>query len=472
MNNIQQHMLRLPHACAVGTLPDAIQRVHTDTRTLQAGDLFVALRGENFDAHDYLSQANQHGAVAAIAEHGLAAAGLAGVEVPNSRKALGQLASGWRAQFEIPLITVTGSNGKTTVTQMLASILRSHYGDAALATQGNFNNDIGVPLTLLRLRDTHRAAVVELGMNHVGEISQLAAMATPTIGLVNNAQREHLEFMGSVEAVACENGAVISALPANGVAVFPAHSTYSPLWQKMAAHCAVLTFATEAVETKPAADIYVSNISWMDDHWRFTIQTPEAAQEVDLHIAGRHNIANAAAAAACAYAAHIPIQAIAQGLGQFACVSGRSQAVLLSHKNRNITLINDTYNANPDSVIAAIDVLRELPAPRLLVLGDMGEVGAQGAALHEEVGGYAQAQGIEHVLTLGDLAVHTAHAHVHAQHCGGVDDIDKLWQATQSHLPQVNSILVKGSRFMRMERVVEQLQQHSQNMQQEGAPCL
>ncbi len=466
MKSLWQHLVQLPQAKVVGTLSEEIERVHSDTRSLQMGDLFVALRGENFDAHDYLLQAHQQGAVAALAEHGLEKAGLVGVEVPNTKKALGQFATSWRAQFDIPLIAVTGSNGKTTVTQMIASILSSNYCDDALATKGNFNNDIGVPLTLLRLRKNHQAAVVELGMNHIGEISQLAAMAAPTVGLVNNAQREHLEFMGTVDAVARENGAVISALASNGVAVFPVDSNYSALWKQMAKHCSVLTFTTEA---EKKADVYASQISWVVDHWNFTLHTPETAQVVKLHIAGKHNIANALAAAACAYAIQVPMKHIVRGLEGFAPVAGRSQVMSLAVHGHNITLINDTYNANPDSVIAAIDVLRELPAPHLLILGDMGEVGADGVALHSEVGAYAQAQGIEHVLTLGDLALHSATSHNKAKHCGGFNDIEILLQTAKQILPQVKSVLVKGSRFMKMERLIDQLQQHI--AEQEGALC-
>jgi UDP-N-acetylmuramoyl-tripeptide--D-alanyl-D-alanine ligase len=226
-------------ACGPDSAHTGFNRVHTDTRTLQPGDLFVALRGERFDATDFLAQAKVQGAVAVIcqgeqAAEKMAQAGLPGWVVPDAKQALAQLATQWRAQFTLPLIAVTGSNGKTTVTQMLASILRAWQGDASLATQGNLNNDIGVPLTVLRLRQTHRVAVVELGMNHPGEIATLAAIAQPTVALVNNAQREHLEFMATVDAVAHENGAAIDALPAQGMAVFPADDTYSSLWANMA----------------------------------------------------------------------------------------------------------------------------------------------------------------------------------------------------------------------------------------------
>ena len=251
MMNLQQVANWLDQAQTVaGALaPDAvaIQRVHTDTRTLAPGDLFVALRGERFDGNDFLAEARAKGAVAAICQGDDAAeklrqAGLPGLVVSDAKQALAQLATRWRAQFKLPLIAVTGSNGKTTVTQMIASILRAWQPQACLATQGNLNNDIGVPLTVLGLRAHHRIAVVELGMNHPGEIAQLAAIAQPTVALVNNAQREHLEFMATVEAVAQENGAVIDALPADGVAVFPADDAYSALWAAKAGARACLCF--------------------------------------------------------------------------------------------------------------------------------------------------------------------------------------------------------------------------------------
>ncbi|HNJ82847.1 MAG TPA: Mur ligase family protein, partial [Piscinibacter sp.] len=236
----------LPGSRLVGDGTLAVERVHSDTRSLRAGDFFVALRGERFDANDFLPQAKTGGAVAALAERGLEAAGLAGLEVADSGAALLALGGAWRAAHTLPLIAVTGSNGKTTVTQMIAAILRAWCGEAALATEGNLNNHIGVPMTLLRLRDRHRAAVVELGMNHPGEIAQLAAITAPTVALVNNAQREHQEFMASVEAVARENGSVIAALPADGIAVFPADdAAHAPLWRELAGARRLMRFATE-----------------------------------------------------------------------------------------------------------------------------------------------------------------------------------------------------------------------------------
>ena len=439
---------RIPQAQLVGADAGALPmvRIHTDTRTLAPGDLFVALKGERFDANAFLSQAHEAGAVAAIAHRGLLDAGLPGVTVPDTLAALGALAAGWRSQFSLPLIGVTGSNGKTTVTQMIASILRAHAGEAAWATQGNLNNAIGVPHTLLGLRSAHRIAVVELGMNHPGEIAQLADMARPTVALVNNAQREHLEFMHTVQAVAEENGAVLAALPADGVAVFPHDDAYTPLWRRLAGARRCLSFGSAG------ADVQATQAHWQGDAWQVRMHTPQGDLACALHIAGQHNVRNALAATACAMAAGLPLAAIAQGLSAFVPVKGRSRALAVAQGNRQITVVDDSYNANPDSVRAVIDVLAELPGPRLLVLGDMGEVGAQGPQFHAEAGQHAQACGIEHLFALGAQCAHAAAAFAGARH---FDNMAQLQAAVREALPTVGSVLVKGSRFMKMEQVLE-----------------
>ena len=436
---------RIPAARLVGDGATPLARVHTDTRTLQPGDLFVALKGERFDANAFLADARAGGAAAAIAHGGLEAAGLPGIEVPDSLAALGALATGWRAQFHLPLIGVTGSNGKTTVTQMIASILRAWQGEAAFATQGNFNNDIGVPLMLMRLRASHRAAVIEMGMNHPGEIATLAAMAQPTVALVNNAQREHLEFMHTVEAVARENGSVFASLPAEGVAVFPAGDAYTGLWRSLAAGRRVVTFGD-------GGDVACTRAAWGQGAWAVTLATPQGEVATHLHIAGRHNVTNALAAAACTLAAGAPLAAIAQGLNDFVPVKGRSRAFSVHCAGRDITVVDDTYNANPDSMRAAIDVLAALPAPQLLVMGDMGEVGDQGPQFHAEAGAHARAAGIAHLYALGVQSANAAQAFGAARH---FDNMASLQAAVLEALPQVGSVLVKGSRFMKMEQVVE-----------------
>ena len=458
MMTLAQAQAALTHAqCAVtwqGAADVVIHRVHTDTRSIEPGDLFVALRGEHFDANDFLHEARQKGAVAAICQGDnaaakLAQAGLPGVVVPDAKLALAQLATHWRAQFALPLIAVTGSNGKTTVTQMIASILRAWQGDASLATQGNLNNEIGVPLTLLRLRAQHRVAVVELGMNHPGEIATLAAMAQPTVALVNNAQREHLEFMATVEAVAQENGSVIDALSADGTAVFPLDDDFSALWAAKAGQRPRLGFGGDA---SPGAAVRATQARWSDAAWQVSAETPAGSLQYALHIAGAHNVKNSLAAVACALAAGVPLQAIAAGLEAFEPVKGRSRALRVKVQGRAITVVDDTYNANPDSVRAAIEVLAALPAPRLLVLGDMGEVGNHGPEFHAEALQLAIDKNIEKVLVTGvasgQAAMNFKSIEVHAS-------MTDLQTAVLAALPTVASVLVKGSRFMKMERVVD-----------------
>ena len=439
------------------------RRVHTDTRSIEPGDLFVALRGERFDANDFLAQAKARGAVAAIcqgdAQAQLSAAGLPGLLVPDAKRALAELATGWRAQMRLPLIAVTGSNGKTTVTQMIAAILRAFKPEAYLATQGNLNNDIGVPLTLLRLRAHHEVAVIELGMNHPGEIATLAAMTRPSVALVNNAQREHLEFMATVAAVAQENGAVIDALAPNGVAVFPADEAFSALWVAKAGKRAVLRFAADEPLPDGDIDVRCSASLWAGDAWQVSVVTPVGPLDYRLHIAGRHNVKNSLAAVACALAAGVPLAFIAAGLTAFEPVKGRSRASLVRLGAHPITLVDDSYNANPDSVQAAIEVLATLPAPRLLVLGDMGEVGDQGPQFHAEAGQLARTLGIERLFTLGELSAAASASFGAGCHFA---DMPALQEAVLAALPLSASVLVKGSRFMKMERVLEAIAAHIQ----------
>jgi UDP-N-acetylmuramoyl-tripeptide--D-alanyl-D-alanine ligase len=446
----------LPTSTLVGDGATAVLRVHSDTRTLRPGDLFVALKGERFDGHDLLAQAKARGAAAALAQRGLAEAGLPGLLVPDTQQALEQLAAGWRARFQLPLIAVTGSNGKTTVTQMIASILRAWLGDGAFATEGNFNNHIGVPLTLLRLRQDdacwHRAGVVELGMNHVGEIAMLAEIVQPNIALVNNAQREHQEFMASIEAVARENGAAIAALGPAGTAIYPADDAHAPLWHELAGTRPQLTFALQGSADVTADALWVSDES--GDHWALVLHTPAGATSLSLRLAGLHNVRNALAAAACALAAGAPLAAIKQGLETFEPVKGRSQMKSATLHGVRIALVDDSYNANPDSVRAAIDVLAAMHVPRLLLLGDMGEVGERGPAFHAEVGAYARERGIDHVWCAGPMSAAAARAFgTQARH---FDDVPALI-AARAELPAAASVLVKGSRFMQMERVVHAL---------------
>jgi UDP-N-acetylmuramoyl-tripeptide--D-alanyl-D-alanine ligase len=417
--------------------------VSTDSRELRPGQLFVALRGERFDAHQFLGQAAARKAAAAMIDRRYAGElPLPVVVVDDTRLALGELARHWRARFAPALIAIAGSNGKTTVKEMLAAILRAHAGgEAVLATVGNLNNDIGLPLTLLGLRAQHRCCAIELGMNHPGEIAYLAGITAPTVALVNNAQREHLEFMHSVEEVAAENAGVYAALPAQGVAIVNADDPQADYFRRAAGGRRVVDFGIDAAAAVSASYRLEALGSTL------ALRMPGGEAQAALAIPGLHNVRNALAAAACAVAIAVPAKTIAQGVSAFRPYSGRLQ---VKSTAAGATVIDDSYNANPDSVRAAIDVLASCPAPTVLVLGDMGEVGAHGEEFHREVGAYARSRGISSLLALGDATRHAV-----AAFGSGARHFERL----EELVPNVKgrSILVKGSRFMRMERVVAAL---------------
>jgi len=428
--------LVLPHAAALST----------DTRRIGGNEIFLALAGEQFDGHDYLAQAEAAGACAAVVAQAVPGVSLPQLVLGDTRQALMRIGAAWRAQYSLPVIGVAGSNGKTTTKEMVAAILAGWQGEAGrLATAGNFNNDIGVPLTLLRLRAQHRAAVFELGMNHPGEIAVLAALAAPSVALITNAQREHQEFMHSVEAVARENGAVIEALPEDGVAVFPGDDPHCGIWEAQAGARRVLRFGLQ-----PGLDVYAEAVAATPLDTRCRVVTPAGSADLVLPVPGMHNLRNALAAIAATLAAGAPLAGAMQALAAFSAVAGRMQRKALAD---GTALIDDTYNANPDSVRAAVDVLAQLPGPRALVLGDMGEVGDNGPAMHREVGDYARAHGIEALYTLGEASRDAADAFgAGAVACASIDEIVAALRGMRPA-----SILVKGSRFMRMERVVKVL---------------
>ncbi|RZT04046.1 UDP-N-acetylmuramoyl-tripeptide--D-alanyl-D-alanine ligase [Duganella sp. CF402] len=423
--------------------------VSTDSRSVAAGALFVALRGEVFDAHNFLAQVAEKGVAAVVVEELPEGWTLPAIVVPNTLVALGQIANYWRKQFTMPVIGVTGSNGKTTVKEMISAILAAAHGEESrLATRGNLNNEIGVPLTLFRMDAQQQAAVIEMGMNHPGEIGRLAAIAGANIAMVNNAQREHQEFMHTVEAVARENGAVLSALPTDGVAVFPHGDEFTGIWEELSAGRRMLRFGL----SKDAEVSCTFRASDFESEMFITICESEADTRqffVRLQAAGEHNVRNALAAVACTYAAGVSLEKIKLGLDTFAPVSGRLQKKQAAN---GAVVIDDTYNANPDSVRAAIDVLSKAAAPRVLVLGDMGEVGTQGREFHEEVGAYAQDKGIETVLVTGELAAHMVGATI--RHFENFGD---LLAAVEAAVSPDATVLIKGSRFMKMERVVQHL---------------
>ena len=425
-------------------------RVTTDTRGLVPGDLFVALKGERFDGHDFVAQAQRSGAAAALVDRSRATS-LDGnlIAVDDPLRSLAALATFWRSRFDIPVAVVTGSNGKTTTKEMIAAIFRAaEAGDRVAATPGNFNNAIGLPLAMLAMRSSHRLAVFEIGMNHRGETRELAAIAQPTIAVITNAQREHQEFMVSVDEVAAEHADAIRALRQGGTAIINADDPRAGMWHAAARDTGVdvVTFGLD----RPA-DIHARHAPHPEGG-SLALAMPSGSAHVVLRVPGRHMACNALAATAVAYAAGVPLMAIVGGLEAFQPVRGR---LVTLRTGDGVTVIDDTYNANPDSVRAAIDVLAARPAPRWLVLGDMGEVGDEGPAFHREIGAHARASGIERMLVTGDLAQEAARAFgAAAEHFATVD---ALAERVASDAHDGITVLVKGSRFMRMERVVAAL---------------
>jgi UDP-N-acetylmuramoyl-tripeptide--D-alanyl-D-alanine ligase len=431
-----------------------IEGVSTDTRTIASGELFIALEGENFDGHEFIEAAAGRGAAAAMVNAAWAdahAPALPALVVADTRLALGALGASWRARFDIPLIGVTGSNGKTTVKEMIAGILRAQAAAdgydtalAVLATTGNLNNDIGLPLMLLRLHGSHRAAVIEMGMNHPGEIAYLTRLARPTVALVNNAQRAHLAGLGGVAEVARAKGEIFDGLGEGGTAVINADDPFAGLWREMNAGRRTLAFGLDQpADVRGRAELKALGSV-------LSIETPQGAVEATLRVPGLHNARNALAAAAAALAAGVSLAAVSAGLTSFGGVKGRLQA---RPGVAGAIVIDDSYNANPDSVRAAIDVLAATPGRKLLVLGDMGEIGGQAGQFHDEIGGYAKSQGVDQLFTLGEHSeLASRNFGAGGQHFGSVE---ALLEALVSRLDGDTVVLVKGSRFMRMERVAD-----------------
>ncbi|MDK2122459.1 UDP-N-acetylmuramoyl-tripeptide--D-alanyl-D-alanine ligase [Parachitinimonas caeni] len=426
-------------------------RVSTDSRDLQPADLFVALRGERFDGHEFVAQAAQAGAAAAVVDQAFdlnrVPADFPLIIVEDTVAALGLLGTAWRSQFDLPLLAITGSSGKTSVKEMLAAVLRYHAGpDAVLATAGNLNNHLGVPQMLLRLRPQHRYAVIEMGMNHAGEIRYLTKLAKPTAALVNNAGAAHLEFLGSVEGVARAKGEIFEGLTPAGIACFNADDAFAGFWHEQTRPQPQMTFGIER------GQIRASQIALLPLGSRFVLHSPQGDVAVELALPGRHNIANALAAATLALSVNIDLPTIAAGLATCTGAKGRLQR---KQALSGALVIDDSYNANPDSMRAAVAVLAQFAAPRLFVMGDMGEIGADISARHAEIGEAARAAGIEHLLALGEQTVHAvARFGEGARH---YSDLNTLLADLKSLSGAQSTVLVKGSRFMRMERVVDAL---------------
>jgi UDP-N-acetylmuramoyl-tripeptide--D-alanyl-D-alanine ligase len=418
-----------------------------DSRQLGVGDLFLALPGTRTDGHEYLAAAAQAGAAGAVVSRPAGVA-LAQIVVDDVARALTQAGAAWRGAYRGQVLGVAGSNGKTTTKEMLSAILAA--GGECLATRGNLNNQLGVPLTLLRLRERYRCAVIEIGANRAGEVAELAALARPAIGVITNAGAEHLEGFGSLEGVARAEGEMVAGLDADGTAVINGDDPFAGLWRGMT-RARVLSFGLGAGADVRAADLRLQ-ASAQGFVTRFNVVSAAGSVPVALALAGRHNVLNALAAAAAALAAGATLAQVAAGLGAMQAVAGRLQFRPLPG---GAWLIDDSYNANPSSARAALEVLAQLPGRRWLVLGDMAELGAAAAASHREVGALARQLGIERLFCFGPLAALAAEGF--GAGAERFTDIDVLAHAVAGAMAAEVRLLVKGSRVNKLERLVAAL---------------
>jgi UDP-N-acetylmuramoyl-tripeptide--D-alanyl-D-alanine ligase len=450
--------LSMVAAAAQGTLhgPDAeFAFVSTDSRTVLPGELFFALRGERADGEAFVAEAARAGAAGAVVQV-RQDVDLPQIVVADTRAAFGELARVWRMRFAIPLVGITGSNGKTTVKEMTAAIMRAGLGaageaDPVLVTWGNLNNEIGLPRTLLYLNESHRAAVVEMGAARRGDIAYLARIAAPTVAVVTNAARAHLQGFGSIEDVAATKGEIYDALGADGVAVINRDDRFFHEWWERSGPRRRVTFGLHAAADFRAERIAVTT-GTQGPEIRFRLHAPGGGQDVLLPMAGGHNVLNALAAAAGAVAAGAPLEAVPAGLAAVRNVPGRLRPVVGLSGAR---LYDDTYNANPGSVRAAIEFLAGQPGERWLVLGDMAELGPSSPALHAEMGEAARKAGIGRLFCAGPQS--RAAAEAYGPGAEWRETVPALAQVLQGSLRPGVTVLVKGSRSMGMERVVEAL---------------
>ena len=436
----------------------AFERLTTDSRQLNAGDLFLALRGEKFDGHDFVEDVVRRGACGLVVEREIADIGVPQLVVADTTNALGQIGAIKRRQFSGQVIAITGSSGKTSVKGMLREILA--VNDTVLATQGNFNNHIGVPLTLLHLQN-EQFAVIEMGTNHPGEIGYLTSLAMPDVALVNNVMPAHIGGFGSLAAIAREKGEIYRLLQPQQTAVINLDDPFAADFIKATRACRQIGFAL-APTAGELPTVYARNIEW--DVWgraSFTVQYAEQSAEVQLRVLGQHNVRNALAAAACALAVERPLQQIAAGLSNFSSEKGRMQIYRGINQS---CVVDDTYNANPGSVMAAIDYLSERPGVRILVLGDLGELGDLGPQAHRDLGHYAAKKNLSALFAVGPLAALSA-----ATFGAGGFAFDEKKELVETLITQLNpntTVLVKGSRSARMEEVTQLICRAEENI-----PC-
>jgi UDP-N-acetylmuramoyl-tripeptide--D-alanyl-D-alanine ligase len=418
----------------------------TDTRTLSGGELFIALSGANFNGNRFAADAAAKGAVAVVVSEEQAGLTVPQLLVEDTGIALGRIAKAWREQFDIVSVAITGSAGKTTTKEFMASI----FGEMGptLATLGNKNNDIGVPLTLFRLNASHQYGVFELGANHVGEIAYTSALVEPQAAVITNVGTAHLEGFGSREGIARAKGEIYGGLVKGGVACINLDDEFAPYWQELCRDRAQLHFSMQ----RPA-DLWVDNVHQTESgRYAFDLHIAARTLPVELRMLGRHNVSNALAAAALAHACRVPLSLIASGLARTLPASGRLN---LHTPAANCRLIDDTYNANPSSMKAAIDVLTEMPGRKVLVLGDMGELGSATESGHREVGEYARMKKIDALYTVGQYSQFTAASYGSAARA--FTDQQALIGELEKELETVVTLLVKGSRSARMENVVNAL---------------
>lgn len=429
--------------------------VNTDTRTIGPGQLFFALRGEQFDANDFVADAADRGAAGAVVES-IAPVDLSQVEVADSRLALGSLARAWRQNFAIPVIGITGSNGKTTVKELTASIMRAalaDYGDdVVLATSGNLNNDIGLPLTLLSLRDHHQAAVIEMGANHPGEIAVLADIAAANIAVITNAARAHLEGFGSIEDVARTKGELLDSLDGGATAVLNRDDRFFAEWSARTGPASVQTFGLAADADYRAVNVR-QTLRDGQPVFEFDLLAPSGEIAVMLPLVGQHNVRNALAATTAAVAAGATLEQVRTGLAASRNVPGRLRAF---RTQSGAMIYDDSYNANPDSVTAAIALLEELEGEPWLVLGDMAELGPDAAALHHGMGELARDAGVRGLLCVGELSRETAAGFGKGANWFG--SLEELLEALTGELQGGRNVLIKGSRSMGLDRVVRHIE--------------
>ena len=422
--------------------------VSTDSRTLKPGALFVGLRGPNFDGTAFVKAAAAQGAIGALVEREMPEA-LPQIVVADALKGLQELGRSWRADFTLPVVAVAGSNGKTTAKEMTAAIL-SRMG-LCMATHGNLNNHIGVPVTLMRLESAHRSAVIEMGANRIGDVAELMRLAQPTVGLITNAGAEHLEGFGTLDGVAQGEGETVSQLKPDGTAIINADDPYASYWRGISGAKRIVTFGVHQTADFSARDVF-QGIERGEFATRFTLISPAGERAVMLKAGGAHNVGNALAAAAAASAAGASLEDIALGLADFRAVSGRLQ---LKAGARGSWIIDDSYNANPSSVRAALEVLRSLSGVTWLVLGDMAELGESSEDSHAHIGSYARDCGIKRLFAMGPLSSRA----VETFGSGGewFADADSLTRRLQAELSAGVTVLIKGSRINRLERVVQAL---------------